>query len=218
MPQFEWVEEIKARLEQSFNLKTDEQIISFEDNPFLKGRDFIGDLYNAIVNKQAIKLEYKPFNRESPLIYDFHPYRLKQYNNRWFLIGITTENSNITNIALDRIVGFQVINETFLPISIDFEERFEDVIGVSIPNNSEPQKILIKVISNQWNYIKTKPIHGSQKIKKENSDYTIIEIDVHINHELQSLLLSFGDMIEVLEPLDFRELLAGRINFMKNQY
>ena len=218
MPQFEWVEEIKVRLEQSFNLKTNELIISFEENPFLKGRDFISDLYNAIVNKQVIKLEYKPFNREKSLIYNFHPYHLKQYNNRWFLIGKTADNSNITNIALDRIVDFKILNEVFQPLNIDFEERFEDVIGVSIPHDSKPQKILIKVLKNQWNYIKTKPLHGSQKIKKESADYTIIEIEVHINHELQSLLLSFGEMIEVLEPLGFRELLASRINLMKNQY
>lgn len=58
MPQFEWVEEIKARLEQSFNLKTEEKVLSFKENPYLTGCEYIGDLYNAIVNHKTLLIEW----------------------------------------------------------------------------------------------------------------------------------------------------------------
>ena len=51
MPQFEWVEELKIRLEQSFNLSTEETILSFDENQYLKGREFIGGIYQAIINR-----------------------------------------------------------------------------------------------------------------------------------------------------------------------
>ncbi|MBN2747330.1 MAG: WYL domain-containing protein [Bacteroidales bacterium] len=218
LPQFEWLEELTARLEQSFKFKTDEQIISFEDNPDLEGREYISVLYNAIVHKRVLEIQYQPFNRENALTYHFHPYHLKQYNNRWFIIGRTTENGNLTNIALDRIKGIKEADMPFISHNIDFEELFYDVIGVSINNQSKPEKVKIKVYSGQWNYIRTKPLHASQRIKEINESYTAIEINVYLNHELEALLLSFGENIEVLEPIHFRERIAERIKNNNNNY
>lgn len=103
LPQFDWVEEIKVRLEQSFSLKTEDNILSFDENQYLTGREYIEDLYNAIINKQVIKVVYKPFSVEEEIVFELHPYYLKQYNNRWFLFGKNELFDCITNVALDRI-------------------------------------------------------------------------------------------------------------------
>src|SRR5574344_982066 len=125
MPQFEWIEEIKARLEQSFNLKSQENIISFEENEFLKGREFIGDLYNAIINKQTLLIQYKPFKAEENIQFEIHPYHLKQFNNRWFLFGWNEMESHISNIALDRIASISNSNSRYKPnTEFDFQEFF----------------------------------------------------------------------------------------------
>ena len=129
MPQFEWVEEMKARLEQTFHLKTEDNIISFEENPYLTGREYIGDFYNAIVNKKVLTINYKPFKADKELIFEIHPYHVKQYNNRWFLFGLNNEYGNITNIALDRILEINESKTKYIPNSkIDFSEYFDDVI------------------------------------------------------------------------------------------
>ena len=220
MPQFEWVEEIKARLDQSFKLTTEEQVLSFDENPFLTGREYIGELYNAIINKQVLEIEYHPFKRDDSILFTIHPYHLKQYNNRWFLFGMNNEYQTITNIALDRIKAMKESKIAYLPnTEINFEEFFEDVIGVTIPEDKTLHKVILKIDNKLWPYIKTKPIHGSQKPPKEENDaYAIIELELMLNYELESIILSYGEQMEVLEPKVLRDTIASKIKRMKQVY
>lgn len=219
MPQFEWVEEMKARLEQTFHLKTEDNILSFEENPYLTGREYIGDIYTAIVNKKVLTINYKPFKSEKDLIFEIHPYHLKQYNNRWFLFGLNNEYNNITNLALDRIENIHISKIKYTPNSeIDFTDYFDDVVGVSVETTHKPQKILLSVDEDLLPYITSKPIHGSQKLRKGENSMTIVELELQLNYELESLILSFGEKVEVLEPEYFRQRMAKRINNLNKKY
>lgn len=219
LPQFSWVEEIKVKLEQNFNLKTEENIISFDENPYLTGREFIGDLYNAIINKQALNIKYKPFKTENTTEFDIHPFHIKQYNNRWFLWGLNNEYNNLTNLALDRIQSISQSKIEYKPnTDIDFNEFFDDVIGVSINFSDKPQKVLLKVSSELFPYIRTKPLHWSQKVKEKNEHFTIIEITVQLNYELDALILSHGENIIVLEPKELIDSIQDKIEKMHNNY
>lgn len=219
LPQFEWVEEIKARLEQDFKLKSDTKVISFEENQYLTGREFIGALYQAIVNRRVINIAYKPFKTTANLEYTIHPYYLKQYNNRWFLWGLNEQEGKLSNIALDRISTISDSNsEYIINEAIDFEDYFEDVVGVSVPAGKPTQKVTLKIQSDLWPYIKTKPIHGSQKVLESNSEFTIIQIEVIPNYELESIIFSHAEKIEVLSPLDLRKCLAERIKLLTEKY
>ena len=217
MPQFDWMEELTARLEQTFSLKTDDNILSFEENPFLTGREYIGDIYNAIISKKVLLITYKPFKTGRELLFEIHPYHLKQYNNRWFLFGLNNEYRNITNIALDRI---QEINESktkyIRNIKIDFSEYFDDVIGVSVDDAQETQKVVLKADDDLLPYITSKPVHGSQKIKKDEKG-TRIELELQLNYELESTIFSFGEKIEVLEPEVLRAAIANRIKVLNQK-
>ena len=219
LPQFEWMEELSARLEHTFKLKTDQKVISFEENQFLTGREFISTFYNAIVNQKVLKIVYQSFKQEESFVLEFQPYHLKQYNNRWFVFGIVTGNTNITNLPLDRIFSIDENKNKYIPNdSIDFEEYFEDVIGVSVPNDGKPQKVMLKIDHDLWPYIKTKPLHGSQKVKQETNEFTLIQLEVHLNYELESLILSRGEAIEVMEPIELREKVKKRIQQLLNKY
>ncbi len=219
LPQFSWVEEIQVRLEQNFKLKTDENIISFDENPFLTGKEYIGELYNAIINKQVLKIHYLPFKSNEVIEFTIHPYHLKQYNNRWFLWGLNHEYNNLTNVALDRIQEIENTKIEYQSNSeIDFNEFFDDVVGVSINFNSQPQKVLLKVSSKLFPYIKTKPLHGSQKIKEVNEDYSMIELNLLLNFELESLLLSHGEDITIVKPDELKTKIKDRIEKMYDNY
>lgn len=212
MPQYEWVDEIKARLEVSFKLKSNDKVIEFEENQYLTGKEHIGILYDAIVNKLVLEIQYHPFTKEESIQLIVHPYFLKQYNNRWFLFGRTNDSVNITNIALDRIKVIENVQKEYLPNhEIDFEEFFEDIVGVSVPNNGDVEEILLKIDIGLWPYIRTKPIHGSQKIKEQTANYTIIELRLIPNFELESLLFSHVERIEVLKPESLRQRIKDRL-------
>ena len=219
LPQFEWIAEMKARLEQSFNLHTEENILSFEENPYLTGREYIEDLYNAITHKKVLIISYKPFKYDGVITTKLHPYHLKQYNNRWFLWGLNDEYKNLTNLALDRIQSIEISKISYKTnTEVDFEDFFDDVIGVSVSPDVEAQKIILKVNNDLWPYIKTKPLHGSQKIKEKNNDFVILELELQLNYELESLILSFGEKIEVLEPVELRDKMKYRINHLYKNY
>ncbi|MCF8304112.1 MAG: WYL domain-containing protein [Bacteroidales bacterium] len=219
MPQFKWIEEIVTRLEQSFNLKTEKQIVSFDDNPYLQGLEHINELYNAIINRQVLSITYCPFKRDSSIEFIIHPYHLKQYNNRWFLFGLNDEYQQITNLALDRIKSIHHSDIIYQPNeSIDFNEFFEDIIGVTAPTEGNLRKIKLKIEASLWPYIKTKPLHGSQKIIEQQDHFTIIQLEVIPNYEFEALVLSFGERIEVLEPDEVRNKLKDRINQLFKKY
>lgn len=212
MPQFEWVNELILKLEDAFKLQShDSAIIGFDTNEYLKNIHFLGDLFNAILYKSVLKVEYQSFKSDRIDIFEFHPYYLKQYNNRWFLIGSRNEYETLTNLALDRLISITVTDKLYVATEIDFNEYFDDVIGVSIPAESEVTKIIMKASHELAPYILTKPLHGSQKKIGNDTQGFTFSIAVIPNYELEKLILSFGEGLKVVEPLFFKERIKKRL-------
>lgn len=219
MPQFHWVDELVARLESGFGLRQGAQrIIEFEENPYLKGSEHITTLFHAILNEQVLAITYQGFKQEHPSAIIFHPHYLKQYNNRWFAFGTTEGHQRLTNLALDRI---QKLSPTQGPYtrntSIDYTEHFEDVVGVSVPE-TPVTAVEIRVSAKLWPYLASKPLHGSQKVLSRAEGGVTIRLDVKPNFELRSLLLSYGDELEVLAPMDLRGAMAEQAQAMARRY
>jgi len=220
MPQFEWVDELIARLDSGLGLsKVEYKIIEFEQNQYLKGLEYITPIYNAILFLKDAVISYQSFKQATSSSIEFHPYFLKQYNNRWFALGKTNGYKTITNLALDRILGIEERNIPYLKNnSIDFEEYFEDVIGVSIIPDQESIIITLKISKNLFPYIKTKPLHGSQKVKETRDDFVIISLELIPNYELEAMILSHGENIEIIAPEALKNKLKKRIQQMNSNY
>lgn len=219
LPQFEWVESMTTRLEASFQFGLEaNQVIEFEQNEFLKGKEFINPLYHSIINKTPLSITYKSFNASAEKPIEFHPYYLKQYNNRWFVFGKNPSFENITNLALDRIVDINTSDAEFIDSDIDFKEYFEDIIGVTSKIGQNPQKILLRIESDLWPYIETKPLHGSQKVKQRDIDCTVISLELIPNYELESIILLHGEKIQVLEPVELKLKIQDRITQLIKKY
>lgn len=217
MPQYDWIDELGTRLDAEFKLnKNAQKVMSFEENEYLEGKTFISDLYNAITYKKVVAIEYKNFKNENSTIYELSPYHLKQYNKRWFLFGKSPNFETLTNLALDRIISIKETDKNFEETNIDFDEYFDDVVGVTIPN-SPIETIKIKIIESLVPYIRTKPLHPTQIYKFEDNSHRIT-LKVIPNYELESLLLSYGESLQVLEPLSFVEKMRIRVEKMKNNY
>jgi predicted DNA-binding transcriptional regulator YafY len=214
MPQFEWVDEVVAKFESSFGLKKGaEKIIGFDENLDYTAVKHISPLFNAILNAKPLKIKYKSFKKQTEEDFIIHPYYLKQFNNRWFCFGLNNERKEITNLALDRIIKIEEKKIKFIKNSeINFNEYFDDIVGVSVPKNEKIQKIVIQVSNEHWPYIETKPLHNSQtRINKEEKDFVTIYLKVIPTYELETLLLSHGNKISIIEPVAFKIRLLDRI-------
>jgi predicted DNA-binding transcriptional regulator YafY len=220
MPQFEWLDEIKIRLESAFGMThTTEACVSFQENPYLKGLRYFSDLFGAISQKQTLKISYQGFKQLEPATLPFHPWYLKQYNDRWFVLGYNETFGNLSTLALDRIQQLEPATFPFREnTSHDFEEYFEDVIGVSLPEDQPVETVLLKIDNELWPYIKSKPLHGSQRVKSRAPEGVVVELKVFVNYELRATLFSYLKGIEVLAPEGLRKDLIKDLNIGLKKY
>lgn len=218
-PQFEWVNEMIPMLESKFGLiERKSEIISYESNIDLKGLHFIGPLFNAIINERVLLVKYKDFRSSEPYEITFHPYYLKQYNNRWFVLGLNAENQTPNwNLALDRIENVSETTLKYIPSNTDWEDYFFDLVGVTRPEGVELQEIVLKFSSEVAPYVITKPLHPSQKHKNEPTGLEV-KIKVIPNFELERLILSFGEQVKVISPQDFKERISKRLKSAGRHY
>jgi predicted DNA-binding transcriptional regulator YafY len=220
LPQFEWVEEMQIRLEDTFQLKgSTVTVVSFEQNPDLKGLNFFTDLFNAIQNQTALQVTYKSFKEQEARNFIFHPWHLKQFNNRWFVFGWNDVEQTLSNLAIDRIITAEHNATPYKENKdINFDEYFDDVLGVTVDPNMSVEKVLLTINKDLWPYIESKPIYGWQKIKEKTEDSVTIELNIQINYELRSLLFSFMDGVEVLEPQWLREEFKEKFRRVLEKY
>jgi len=215
---FEWISEVSVILQDSFGLKTNnEKVISFERNLDYTGENYISLLFNSIVNKRVLSIEYTPFGQESSAI-QFHPYFLKQYNNRWFVFGLNQANNIATwNLALDRIKSIEELNVSYQDNETDWDFHFASIYGVSKPFDQNEEEVQLLFTKMQAPYVITKPLHETQKHYSQE-DGLLVKLSLIPNFELEQLILSFGEGVKVLLPVHLKDKISDRIKLSLSQY
>ncbi len=189
-------------------------IIDFEKNDNLKGLDFLDKVYQSVVQKKAIRLTYQSFTARQAQTFVFHVWWLKEFKNRWFAVGVRDSKRQIQNLALDRIIEIENLEDTdyISNESTSPEAYYHDVYGVSVSENLRPIQIKIAITARHAPYILTKPIHHSQQLLEKNDDGSIvIQLIVQHNFEIEKEILGFGEGMTVLEPPKLRYILKKRI-------
>ena len=215
-PLYDWARTLLMQIEGGQLSEETSPVVSFQTNPDLKGISYFSDLLQAILTKRVLKLRYTPYGKDTQTV-NVYPYHLKQFNDRWYLIAQAQGFDPYAHYALDRIDSFEEVALPYKEAEVDFSEYFDDVIGVTVPD-VDAEDIVIKVTGKRFNYIRTKPLHLSQRIVEEVEDYAIISINVKVNKELESLILSFGDDMEIISPASFRDRIAEKIQAMNQRY
>ncbi|MBT2562239.1 WYL domain-containing protein [Pedobacter sp. ISL-68] len=201
---FDEMSDMIARLENNLYKSTKQSgnNIQLESNKLVKGLECIPPLYQAVLNKRSLLIEYKSFKAQQSQQGIYYPYLLKEYRNRWFLICKAKKRPGILNLALDRIVEFQELpNEEFVSYQgVDFDRYYEDLIGVTKSERDRAQKVILEFTNDHAPYVVTKPMHQSQVVLSKNEKTTTFRIDVVLNYELEREILGFGECVKVLSP------------------
>ena len=214
LPNQEWLNATLVQMKSTFNIgQAKASYVSFSQNEDLKGLKYFTPLYEAIASQQVVSLEYHQFGRPS---YNriIHPYQLRQYNNRWFLVGwepAVAAKIPLVVIPLDRIDDYKILDkEHFVSYQGDIDECFKDIVGVSLKFKEPCQHIVFKAYHPTSSYIETKPIHHSQRVVERYEEYTIFSLDLIPNYEFETIMMSYADNCEILEPQDLKESLVCR--------
>ena len=227
LPDFEALDNLRKGL----NVTNDRQIISFTKN-LLEDSSLIGRLFTSISQKQVIEITYHRFGDTIEVHkITLHPYLLKEYNHRWFLFAASVEDEKLLCFALDRIdAAITLPSYEYVNCPIDINEYFDDIIGVTNYANELVEHILFWVSDNSKDYVKTKPIHGSQRCYTGDRELALrqqyltlqggafFSIDCKYNYELIRELCSFGSGLLVLSPKSIQDKVNERVEMMIEEY
>lgn len=218
VPQYQW---LRSFIEQRLNgMDTNGQnAIGFQNNPDLMGMEHFSVLLGAILAKQPLSIVYKPYkgsDRECVT----HPYYLKQYNNRWFLVCQIEGQSRLSILSIDRIISVETKHIEYKSTDIDLETYFDDVIGVTKDERGLVEDVLIKISHQRYPYIRTKPLHYTQKEvhAMKDEEGVVIKIQVRINKELEAAILELGSDAVVIKPETLRASIFNKISALFTKY
>jgi predicted DNA-binding transcriptional regulator YafY len=174
------------------------EFIDFERTPLAAGMEYMEQLTGAIQYHQCLKLTYQKFGaaKES---FDIHPYLLKEYRNRWYVIAYNEQKSDIRTYGLDRIVALVASDCVYNKQKAVNKDYLGDCIGINL-EKKQVETVRLKFIPSEAHYVRTQKMHKSQETVSDDDNGLIIELKLIINFELIGIILGYGAKVTVLKP------------------
>ena len=198
--------------------KSERQLIQVEEPVKTEGQEWLEPLLEAITLKNPVLLTYVKYGGE-PKLHVLSPYILKEYHNRWYIVGHSARIGGLLVLALDRIKHIEKSAEVYIS-GADFnaDDFFKYSFGITQIHGAKPEKIILSFTPQQAQYIISQPLHHSQKILLENEVEVKIQLEVYITQELIMTILGFGKAVKVVEPVHFVGQIRGIIEEMVEKY
>lgn len=194
--------------------------VEFENKSATETLPNFKTVLNAIQQQLPITFKHHSFYHLKEEIYTLKPYFLKQYQNRWYVIGETEKGYR--TFGIDRIENITIGSKKFKSKTEEAKDKFSHVIGLNyVDHKMEIIKLAFHI--SQKPYLNSLPLHSSQKeVNSENEDNFEIELRIHPNFEFRQQILKYGSLVKVLEPKwlaeEIREKLQQALrNYLKNE-
>lgn len=192
--------------------------ILFEKIP--SSQKWLPDIVNAMRDGKAVEITYQSFTRSESNTFVVHPWCLKLFRQRWYVLGRSEEYETPRVYALDdRMLNVtQTKKRLKVPAKFNAQEYFSHCFGIIVASDNKPCTIDIKVTAGQVKYIKTLKLHESQTIVEENDGYAIFRFCLVPTLDFKQEILSHGSDYEVLAPQWYRDEIKNDIARMMNNY
>ena len=198
--------------------KSESQILQVEEPVRSEGNKWLEGILKAIVEKNVIKVFYQGFGKEEKL-HLLSPYLLKEYRNRWYVVGFSDRVEKILVLALDRINYLEESNGKYIS-NLEFSPAkfFKYSVGITQVHNEEPETVVLSFTAVQAPYIIIQPLDHSQKVLVQNEKEVHVQLDVYITVELKMMILSYGPEVKVIKPVRLKEDIKSAISNMLSLY
>ena len=175
------------------------------------GTDNLYGLLHAIKNKLQISYEYEKYWDDTILHKTLQPYALKEFKNRWYVLGKDIKDGYIKTFGLDRMTEMEISSIRF-KVDSDFnmEEIFRNCYGIITPDDQELEDIVLSFTPEQGKYAKSLPLHDSQEILIDNDREIRIQLKLYVTFDFMMELLSYGDAVKVIAPLSLAKELKEK--------
>ena len=182
--------------------------VGLENFPVIGGQELLPVILDAILKRKVLSLDHQRFDAEEIHHHTVHPYYLKEYRSRWYLVGYQSDNRRIQTYGIERIKALTVLGmEKFIETPFDPQAYYRNAIGV-IVSEEPPEDIVLKFSAKQGMYLITQPIHESQAVVKQTKENITISLHIVPAYEFIAMVLGWGAEVEVLEPSWLRERVA----------
>lgn len=178
------------------------QFINFGFTTINKNIELLEPILNSIIESKIVKIYYKKFQEDTIKEYLVNPLFIKEYLNRWYVIG-DTEKIKKRVFALDRIEKIDFLNQQYKKENNTQTDIYSNTIGVNFSEKVE--KVVLWVSEKQYNYFETLPLHKTQQLIEKTTNGFIISLEVCCNYELEQWILHYGNTIKVVEPQKLKE-------------
>ena len=197
---------IDDRLRMAPDLDTAEldSVVQFESAMATRGSEHLSPLLQAIKANQVVAITYRKFQAAGADTLSIHPYLLKEYRNRWYVIAWNPEREDYRTYGLDRVELVEHEDQYF-SVRNDFDADlfFKHSFGIS-KSTEAPQDVRVRCNALEYEYLSAQPVHASQKLLHIEGDQYELQLHVLITYELVHFLLGLGAAIEVLAPESLR--------------
>ena len=191
--------------------------ILLEDVP--SGQEYLATILDAMKTNNQLCITYQSYWRDEPSTFTVYPYCIKLFKQRWYLVALSPYDKKVRVYGIDRIKDMEVEDEHFVyPDDFNPDSFFEGCIGVIVDEEYGIETVRLKVSAHQSNYIRSLPMHSSQKETEQNDDYSIFTLEVRPTFDFQQMILKNGADMEVLSPEWLRREIANKIIEMSNNY
>ena len=183
------------------------------------GKKHLQPIINAMKQGKKLLIEYLRFGKLERRQIIVEPYAIKVFKQRWYLLAADDKWTIPAVYALDRIMSLKETGDSFeYPKDFNAEIFFKDCYGVICGTNDEVQKIVLRAYPPYVNYLRTLPLHTSQKELNSTSDYADFELYLRPTFDFRQELLSQGDEVEILQPENFREEMKSLLKKILKRY
>ena len=183
------------------------------------GQDFLALVLQAMKKSKLLNITYKGYWSEHEHTFPVAPYCVKLFRQRWYLVGNSVYEDKIRIYSLDRVLEAKLTEEPFkYPKKFSPEGYFKGCFGIIHDEDCPLETVKLKVQADQANYLRSLPMHHSQKELVRTGDYSIFSVEVRPTFDFQQELLWNGDALKVLEPLWLRKEMADMVKRMGDKY
>ena len=180
------------------------------------GTEHIHGIIHAIQNLYLLQFTHQKHWEDFSSQREVKPIAIKESQQRWYLVALDKKNNVVKTFGLDRISNLKITDTKFKPVAYNVEKEFQHAFGVETYEAAE--KVVLEFSKQQGNYIKTFPLHESQRIVEENEDSVILEIFIHTTNDIKMELLKYGSDVKVLSPISLQNEIKNRISEMSKLY
>lgn len=186
-----------------------------EDVP--SAREFLPNVLEAINKSEKVRFTYAGFNRsrpESEIL--FHPYFVKRYKQRWYMIGLREKSNDLRTYALDRVKALNIVSQNFRMPDIDPHAMFENTIGITL-SKAQVKVVKLQTTPQQAKYFRALPFHTTQQ-EEVHDKYSVFTYHLKLNYELVHEILGYGSAVKVLAPRELQIMVSEELRDSLSQY